>query len=212
MLSRLFRRLLLTARTEAVDAGQLQFGGELRGLADPEVLADHLRPVRQTEWVVYAKPPFAGPDQVLDYVGRYTHRIAISNQRLLDVREGEVRFRYTDYRVTGAARQKTMTLAAPEFIRRVLLHVLPAGFHRIRYYGLLANRRRQANLTQCRRLLGTPPPPVEDRDIASTDYRDRYAALTGRSLRQCPRCHDGEMHVVDGLVDLRARPVRLDSS
>ena len=212
VLSRLFRRLLLTALQEAFETGRLQFSGALHSLADPDAFADQLRPARQTEWVVYAKPPFAGPGQVLDYVGRYTHRIAISNQRLLDLVEGMVRFRYTDYRAHGAARQKTMTLAAPEFIRRVLLHVLPAGFHRIRYYGLLANRRRQANLTQCRRLLGTPPPPVEDRDIASTDYRDRYAALTGRSLRQCPRCHDGEMHVVDGLVDLRARPVRLDSS
>ena len=211
MLSRLFRRLLLTARTEAVDAGQLQFGGELRGLADPEVLADHLRPVRQTEWVVYAKPPFAGPDQVLDYVGRYTHRIAISNQRLLDVREGEVRFRYTDYRVTGAARQKTMSLVATEFIRRVLLHVLPPGFHRMRHYGLLANRRRRNTLATCRHLLGTPPPALDEASTTADD-RDRYAALTGGSLRDCPRCGDGHMQRVQSTPRPWARPPLVDTS
>ena len=211
VLSRLFRRLCLTAVQEAFDAGHLQFSGTLQPLADRARFAQHLHPAHQTEWVVYAKPPFAGPAQVLDYVGRYTHRIAISNQRLLSLDEKQVRFRYTDYRHPGASRQKTMALAATEFIRRVLLHVLPTGFHRIRYYGLLAHRRRQANLTQVRLLLGTPPPPAEDRNIASTDYRDRYQALTGRSLRQWPRCDDGEMRVVDCLAG-RAHPAILDTS
>ena len=116
---------------------------------------------REAEWVVYAKRPFAGPEQVLDYLGRYTHRSAIANQRLCSLDDDSVRFRYTDYRRNGASRQKTMTLAATEFIRRMLLHVLPPGFHRIRYYGFLANRNRQQKLTECRRALRTPPPPEQ---------------------------------------------------
>lgn len=153
VLSRLFRRLFLTALHDAFDAGQLRFTGALHALADPQSFADHLQPTRQTEWVVYAKRPFAGPAQVLDYVGRYTHRVAIANQRLIDLEDDHVRFRYTDYRARHA--QKTMTLNATEFIRRFLLHVLPPGFHRIRYYGLLGHRHRRAHLAECRRLLGT---------------------------------------------------------
>ena len=137
--------------------------------------------------MVYAKPPFAGPEQVLDYLGRYTHRVAIGNQRLCSLDDGSVRFRYTDYRRAGASRQKTMTLTATEFIRRMLLHVLPPGFHRIRYYGFLANRARRQKLAECRRLLHAPPlPSAEHAGSATTDYRERYEALTGRSLRQCP--------------------------
>ncbi len=212
VLSRLFRRLLLDALREAFEMGQLHFAGSLDALNDPRGFAAHLQPARQTEWVVYAKPPFAGPDQVLDYVGRYTHRIAISNQRLLDLEKGLVRFRYTDYRRPRSPHQKTMTLAATEFIRRVLLHVLPRGFHRMRYYGLLANRTRHQHVTQCRQLLGAPPPTRPDDAPASIDYRDHYEALTGRSLRVCPRCHDGQMQRVDGLVGVRGRPAILDSS
>jgi hypothetical protein len=136
----------LTAVQAAFDAGQLRFAGALQALADPQRFADHLQPTRQTEWVVYAKRPFAGPAQVLDYVGRYTHRVAIANQRLIDLDDGHVRFRYTDYRAQH--RPKTMTLEASEFIRRFLLHVLPTGFHRIRYYRLLGHRHRRAHLTQ----------------------------------------------------------------
>ncbi len=213
VLSRLFRRVLLEAVEAAFDAGRLRFSGTLDALSDRHAFATHLQPARQAEWVVYAKPPFAGPDHVLDYVGRYTHRIAITNQRVLDLHEGQVRFRYTDYRHPGASRQKTMTLAATEFIRRVLLHVLPPGFHRIRHYGLLANCHRRQTLAQCRHRLQTPQPPAADRDApVSTDYRDRYEALTGRSLWQCPRCHEGTMHVVECLVGARARPAILDSS
>ena len=124
-----------------------------------------------------------------------------------------MRFRYTDYRRTGASRQKTMTLSATEFIRRMLLHVLPPGFHRIRYYGFLANRTRQQKLSECRRLLSTPPPtPAEQAGRATTDYRDRYEALTGRSLRRCPRCNDGNMLVVDHLAGKWVSPAILDSS
>ena len=146
VLSRYFRRVLLAALEDAFESGRLRFAGRLQPLADSRRFAEHLRPARQTEWVVYAKRPFAGPEQVLDYLGRYTHRIAISNQRLRSLDDGTVRFRYTDYRSKGASRRKTMTLAAAQFIRRMLLHVLPPGFHRIRHYGFLANRARQRKL------------------------------------------------------------------
>ena len=212
VLSRLFRRRVLDAVCDAFETGQLHFAGSLDALNDRQHFADHLQPARQTEWVVYAKLPFAGPNQVLDYVGRYTHRIAISNQRLLVLAAGQVQFRYTDYRRPHAPGQKTMTLAATEFIRRVLLHVLPRGFHRMRHYGLLANRTRHQHVAQCRQLLGTRSATRPDATPVSIDYRDRYHALTGRSLRLCPRCHDGQMQLVDGLVATARRPAILDSS
>ena len=213
VLSRYFRRVLLAAVQDAFESGRLRFAGRLQPLTDPRRFAEHLRPAGETEWVVYAKPPFAGPEQVLDYLGRYTHRIAIGDQRLCSLRDGAVRFRYTDYRRADAARQRVMTLQATEFLRRMLLHVLPPGFHRIRYYGFLANRTRQHKLTECRRLLHVPPPPpAVPAGQTSTDYRDRYEALTGRSLRQCPRCHDGNMHVVDRLGGPCVHPAILDSS
>ena len=212
VLSRYFRRVLLAALQDAFESGRLRFAGRLQSLADPRRFAEQLRPARETEWVVYAKPPFAGPEQVLDYLGRYTHRIAIGDQRLCSLRDGAVRFRYTDYRRAGAARQRVMTLQATEFLRRMLLHVLPPGFHRIRYYGFLVNRTRQHKLTDCRRLLHAPPPSAERTEPATTDYRDRFEALTGRSLRRCPRCQDGDMHVVDHLVNAWPGPAILDSS
>ena len=176
-----------------------------RRCRDPRGFAAHLQPARQTEWVVYAKPPFAGPQQVLDYVGRYTHRVAISNQRLLDIDDGHVRFRYKDYRADRPQTPKTMTLAAPEFIRRFLLHVLPTGFHRIRYYGFLGNRHRTEKLARCRQLLGTTAaPPIAGETRHHADYRDRYEALTGVSLRACPVCH-GRAHDRDESL-LRGRP------
>jgi hypothetical protein len=211
VLSRLFRRLFLTALEDAFDAGQLRFAGALQALTDPQRFADHLQAARQTEWVVYAKRPFAGPQQVLEYVGRYTHRVAIANQRLIDLDDGRVRFRYADYRAHAAP--KTMTLDATEFIRRFLLHVLPPGFHRIRYYGLLGHRHRVEHLAECRRLLGAAALPTgRSHATIATDYRDRYAALTGRSLRRCPRCQGGHMHVVECLVPASSRPLRLDTS
>jgi hypothetical protein len=146
------------------------------------------------EWVVYAKRPFAGPEQVLDYVGRYTHRVAISNNRLLDIAQGKVTFRYKDYR--HDAQQKTITLEAEEFIRRFLLHVLPEGFQRIRYYGFLANRYRHEKLTRCRELLGMPGPEPTALEV-SKDYSERYEELTGFSLWKCPACHQGRMLVIE---------------
>ena len=130
VLSRLFRRLFLEALQEAFDAGHLHFGGSLHALTARHAFVEHLTPARHTDWVVYAKPPFAGPPQVLDYVGRYTHRIAISNNRVLDMEKGQVRFRYNNYRAAPSNTHATLTLPATEFIRRYLLHVLPPGFHR----------------------------------------------------------------------------------
>ena len=142
--------------------------------------------------MVYAKRPFAGPAQVLDYVGRYTHRVAISNNRLVSMDDGKVRFRWKDYR--DGNRQKIMTLDANEFIRRFLIHVLPDGFHRIRYFGFLGNCHRARKLERCRGTFrdGVAGPPNEP----PADYRDRYEALTGQSLRECPHCHTGIMVVI----------------
>jgi hypothetical protein len=193
VLSRLFRRLFLEYLFKAFDAGKLEFYSSLELLRDRSSFLDYLVPLREAEWVVYAKPPFAGPEQVLDYVGRYTHRVAISNNRLLDIAEDKVTFRYKDYR--HDARQKTMTLKADEFIRRFLLHVLPAGFQRIRYYGFQANRYREQKLTCCRELLNMPvpePPALE----TSKNYRERYEELTGFSLWHCPICRRGRMLVI----------------
>jgi Putative transposase/Transposase zinc-binding domain len=211
VLSRLFRRRFLEDLQDSFDAGQLQFSASLQALSDPKIFADHLEAVRRAEWVVYAKRPFAGPEQVLDYVGRYTHRVAISNHRLIDIDDGHVRFHYKDYRAERADAQKTMTLAAPEFIRHFLLHVLPPGFHRIRYYGFLSNRYRTEKLDRCRQFLGTAPPPAPTHQ-APTDYRDRYEALTGISLRACPRCQSGQMRVVEHIVGSRRCPPILDTS
>jgi hypothetical protein len=192
VLSRLFRRLFLEFLQKAFDDHQLHFFSSLHQLQDPAAFSAYLAPLRQAEWVVYAKPPFAGPQQVLDYVGRYTHRVAISNNRLLDIEDGQVQFRYKDYRDDN--QQKTMPLSADEFIRRFLLHVLPDGFHRIRYYGFLGNRYRQEKLERCRQLLGMAS---ADQTTPATeppkDYRDRYEELTGVSLRLCPVCRRGRM-------------------
>jgi hypothetical protein len=194
VLSRLFCRLLLEYLLKAFDAGKLQFFSSLESLRDRCSLLDYLAPLREAEWVVYAKKPFAGPEQVLDYVGRYTHRVAISNNRLLDIAEDKVTFRYKDYR--HGAQHKTMTLEAEEFIRRFLLHVLPEGFQRIRYYGFLANRYREQKLEHCRELLDMPAPEPPDLEPAK-DYRERYRELIGTSLWDCPVCHQGRMLVIE---------------
>ncbi len=211
VLSRLFRRLFLEALQDAFDAGTLHFGASLDTLRGRTAFLRHLAPARRAEWVVYAKAPFAGPQQVLDYVGRYTHRVAISNSRLLDMQDGHVRFHYKDYRAGSAQRPKTMTLAAAEFIRRFLLHVLPAGFHRMRYYGLLGNRHRNEHLARCRQLLGTSAPETPAATVPADD-RDRYETLTGVSLRTCPRCQDGRMLIIEHLLGTRGRLAILDSS
>jgi putative transposase/transposase-like zinc-binding protein len=210
VLSRLFRRFFLTYLQEAFDAGQLHFFSSLEALHDPEDFARYLNPIRKQEWVVYAKPPFAGPQQVVDYVGRYTHRVAISNHRLVEIEDGQVKFQWRDYRDHN--QQKTLTLSAEEFIRRFLLHVLPRGFHRIRYYGFLGNRYRKEKLEHCRQLLNmTPPNESSSQPQPREDYRDRYERLTGHSLRECPVCHRGRMIVVELLPGVRSPPAIQDT-
>ena len=151
VLSRLFRGKFLAGLRAAFDRGQLRLPGGLAALAEPVALARWLTPLYESDWVVYAKPPFGGPEQVLKYLARYTHRVAISNHRLVSLADGQVTFRYQDY--ADDQRPKTMTLAAEEFLRRFVQHVLPRGFVKIRHYGLLANRHREAKLQVCRRLL-----------------------------------------------------------
>jgi len=203
VLARLFRRLFLAFLEKAFDAKKLTFYGRLQPLRDRPAFQRHLAPARKAEWCVYAKPPFAGPEQVLAYVARYTHRFAISNNRLLAIDEGKVRCHWKDYR--NANQQKTMTLAANEFIRRFLLHVLPDGFQRIRYYGFLANRYREQKLARCRQLLAMPQPVPPD-DQAAGDYRDQYQELTGTSLTECPACQRGRMVLIEVLKP--AKPCR----
>jgi len=150
VLSRLFRRLFLTRLADAHAAGRLVFLGDLDGLRDRRAFVAYLAPLRKKNWFVYAKPPFAGPEAVLAYLARYTHRVAISNSRLVALDERGVTFRYKDYRSNGRARYRTMTLAPDEFIRRFLLHVLPKRFHRIRHYGLLASAACKANIARAK--------------------------------------------------------------
>jgi hypothetical protein len=184
--SSLYRRLFLEALDAAFRAGELGFHASLAELAEPARFAQLLDAARGVSWVVYAKPPFGGPEPVFEYLGRYTHRVALSNSRLVRIADGSVAFRWKDYRHHD--RQKVMTLEADEFLRRFLLPVLPDGFQRIRHYGLLGNRGRATKLALCRRLLAAPPPPMPVlADL--TDPRDRYEALTGRSLHLCPVCH-----------------------
>jgi putative transposase/transposase-like zinc-binding protein len=194
VLSRLFRRLFLEQLHKAFDCGQLHFYSQLEQLQHAQAFAQYLAPVTQAEWVVYAKRPFGGPAQVLNYLGRYTHRVAISNNRLLSMDNGKIAFVWKDYK-HGAAK-RTMTLEAEEFIRRFLLHILPEGFKHIRHYGFLANRCRETKLGTCRRLLGAPLPTVEEANERE-DYRDLYQRLTGKSLRDCPVCGQGHMVCIE---------------
>jgi putative transposase/transposase-like zinc-binding protein len=202
VLSRFFRRRFLQLLEQAFDRGELEFFSALEGLRQRQAFHRYLEPLRQKEWIVYSKAPFAGPEQVLDYVGRYTHRVAISNNRLLNIEDGHVTFRWKDYR--DADVQKTMTLTAEEFLRRFLLHVLPLGFQRIRYYGFLGNRYREEKLAQCRSLLqvnGTIPEKADAE--APADYREQYEALTAVSLQSCPVCHRGRMLILEQLSPCR---------
>jgi hypothetical protein len=204
VLSRLYRRLFLESLQAAFEAGALGFFGDLAHVREPAAFAKLIGEMSQIEWVVYAKPPFGGPEQVLAYLGRYTHRVAIANSRLVDIEDGQVAFRWKDYRHHDKA--KVMTLAADEFIRRFLLHTLPDGFHRIRHYGFLANGHRAAKLDLCRRLLGaTKPQPVPP----AADYREHYLRITGRSLDVCPCC-GGLMRTIGAISP--ARPVCQDTS
>ena len=195
VLSRLFRRRFVEELERLHRVGQLQFFGEHKHLADVGAFGRWLAPLRSCEWVVYAKRPFAGPDAVLAYLSRYTHRVAISNRRLVAMDETGVSFRWKDYRATGRTRHKTMTLAADEFMRRFLLHVLPPGFHRIRHYGLLANAGRRLHLAKARALLDAPRSEPVGSDTA----------VTPPPTFVC-RCCGAAMQVVE--VVMRHQPIR----
>lgn len=189
VLSALYRGLFLHHLKQAYEKGKLQFHGELQLLARPEAFSRLLKQTRKKKWVVYAKRPFGGPQQVLDYLGRYTHRVAISNHRLLRLQDGRVTFSWRDYRDSGAS--KPMTLDAVEFIHRFLLHVLPEGFQKIRYFGFMANRNRAYSLSLCRRLISDAPLELPAAQVK--DWKDRYQQLTGVDLSLCPACKQGRL-------------------
>ena len=180
VLGKLFRRLFLTRLTELHHAGRLAFFGAQAELADRRRFLRHLAPVRKKRWAVYAKAPFAGPEAVLAYLSRYTHRVAIANRRLIAFDKAGVTFRYKDYRRSGLERQQVMTLDTDEFIRRFLLHVLPRGFHRIRHYGLLASATRKANIARARELLAVSPPPDPVATLEPPDQRPPCPCCGGR--------------------------------
>jgi Putative transposase/Transposase zinc-binding domain len=192
VLSRMFRGKFLAMLRNAFEQGNLSFHGKLEVLADAGEFQRRLTASAQTEWVVYAKPPFGGPEQVLKYLARYTHRVAISNRRLVALEDGEVKFHWKDYAHGGG--QKTMTLKATEFIRRFLLHVLPSGFVRIRHYGFLANRVCREKLALCLALLGVEEAPVP---VASEPTTEPKATVEGEPAASvCPSCGEGRMVIV----------------
>jgi len=208
VLSGLFRQLFLEGLTAAFYAGELQFFTDLVSLNEANAFAAALAPLRTTEWVVYAKQPFAGPEQVLAYLARYTHRVAIANSRLVDLDQTHVSFRWKNYRESGSPKSKVMRIKIAEFIRRFLLHILPSGFHRIRHYGLFANGHRADKLALCRSLLDVPPAP--------TDHNNDYDGDPGAPNHEpppCPCC-GGRMKVFEAFNGPLSRPChvrRLDA-
>ena len=213
VLSRLFRRLFLEMLAVAHEADRLMFFGDHAALADRATFAAFLAPLRKAEWVVYAKKPFGGPQAVLAYLSRYTHRVAISNRRLISANDTGVTFRWKDYRIEGHARYKTMTLPIHEFIRRFLMHVLPKGFHRIRHYGLFANGNRAENVALARKLLAMPP-SVSEPDTSFEPDQPRTLP------KPCPCC-GGRMIIIEVFArgcepknrPTSARtPIRIDTS
>lgn len=196
VLSRLYRRLILEGLTKLHDAGKLQFFGEHAGLVDQNTFGAFLKPLRQIDWVVYAKEPFAGPKSVLAYLSRYTHRVAISNSRLIRFDARSVTFRVKNYRLKGAGRHTTMTLDTNEFIRRFLIHVLPKGQHRIRHYGFFGNGNRVDNIARIRQLLRAKAPNHQNINDTSTNDADK----SPRTLAlPCPCC-GGQLIIFDTIA------------
>jgi len=209
VLSERYRDKFIGPLREAYRCNKLRFGGELAGLSQSSRFERYLKDAVSNEWVVFAKPPVpGGPDQVLKYLARYTHRVAISNRRLISMDNGTVTFEWKDY--ANGCKRKTMTLDACEFIRRFLLHVLPTGFMRIRYYGLLANRYRQKTLERCRQLLAVETPVEEQTSTNSqqaeqeTDRADREDDHDGQI---CPVCKKGKLMIIERLVPDRANAI-----
>jgi hypothetical protein len=203
VLSRLFRRLFLEALEQAHADGQLQFYGGLEHLHSRDSFLRYLKPVKRTPWVVYSKPPFAGPDHVIEYLGRYTHRVAISNHRLLALEDDHVTFQYKDYRARDPQLSRQMRLPAEEFLRRFLLHVIPPGFQRIRHYGLFSNRFRARNLARSRALLLGPrsvllPSHVQIKDVPTSIVE---------TASRCPHCRTGLLTRILMLPSVRWSPV-----
>jgi Putative transposase/Transposase zinc-binding domain len=195
VLGRVFRGKFLELLRAAFDRGKLTFRGKLSALADGDHFHRLLRATAQTEWVVYAKPPFGGPEQVLKYLARYTHRVAINNRRLLRLKDGRVYFRWKDYARGG--KRRTMKLEATEFLRRFLLHVLPSGFVRIRHYGFLANRHRRENVALCRELLSdTESPEAPSSEVVAIPG---VKVTPARCAHLCPACGVGRMVVIEEL-------------
>jgi hypothetical protein len=218
VLAKLFRRRMLERLAAAHAAGQLAFFGAHAPLADDQAFSAFLAPLKKTKWFVYGKRPFAGPAAVLAYLSRYTHRVAIANSRLIALNDAGVTFKWKDYRADGRARSKTMTLASPEFIRRFLLHVLPAGFHRIRHYGLYANGQRRVAIARARRLLDTAT--AEAAATERTDNANEAGETAATPAQRCPCC-GGRMIVVETFaagITPRHRPsaliaaIRIDTS
>ena len=191
VLSRLFQRLVLNKLLAAHQAGQLKFFGDHTALTERKAFATYLAPLRKIEWYVYTKPPFGGPKAVLAYLARYTHRVAISNRRLIALDSRGVTFKYKDYRADGRARYKVMKLATHEFIRRFLIHVLPDGFHRIRHYGLFASAARADNIARARQLLNAPTPQTQSYDAGATGPNEPPTLS-----HPCPCC-GGRMIIIE---------------
>ena len=199
VLSRLFRGKFLAALKQAFSQGKLQTPAQAGFSSMPQFNA-YLRPLYRKEWGVYAKAPFGGPKQVIQYLGRYTHRVAISNDRILGLEDGKVRFQYKDY--NNGNKRKIMQLDAQEFIRRFMMHILPPGFHKIRYYGILATRNRGTKLAQARKVLGQKPIQKPPR----RSWQQMLLQLTGTDPRHCPKCKKGHMNTIQTLSPSRAPP------
>lgn len=207
-LSIVFRAKFMQHLTKAFMKGELIFPGKIAPLADEQEFANFTKNLKQKNWIVYCKKPFAGPQQVLDYIGRYTHRVAISNQRIVNIENGKVTFTYRDRRNNNTL--KTMTLEAKEFIRRFLLHVLPDGFVRIRHFGFLANRYKKENIQQCKEIIGYPEQIPETSEKTSQDL---MIELTGVDITICPCCKKGSMRVVAEIpAQWKCKPQYTDTS
>ena len=202
VVSKLFRGKFLALLKKAFKQGELKFLGRLSYIQQTKTFNDFLRPIYQKEWIVFAKPPFGGPEQVINYLGRYTHRVAIANERIMGLENDQISFVYKDYK--NGAKKKVLTLEAHEFIRRFLLHILPKGFHKIRYYGLLATRNRKTKLNQARKLLGQQP-------LQKPQKLPWYLILEkvmGINPFQCPKCQKGRMKQVQLILpNQRAPPI-----
>jgi hypothetical protein len=208
VLSRLYRGLFVSRLRAAYSEGALEFHGQLAELGKSKMFDRLLRKMSDIEWVVYAKRPFGGPEQVVNYLGRYTHRVAISNRRLLKLEDGKVSFLWKDYRRSkdgSGTNTSTMTLEANEFIRRFLLHVLPRGFVRIRRFGILANRKRAAKIAKCRELLNAPALEPEE----PLDWESLYERLTGLSIKSCRECQQGEMVTIEHIPSFQEQLQKL---